>query len=58
MIEALAADGIAVSIDTSKAEVAQAALAAGAVLVNDVTALRGDPADGRRSSPTRAPTCA
>ena len=33
-----------VSIDTSKAAVAQAALAAGATLVNDVTALRGDPA--------------
>ncbi|HET9105159.1 MAG TPA: dihydropteroate synthase [Solirubrobacteraceae bacterium] len=31
------------SIDTSKAQVAQAALAAGATLVNDVTALRGDP---------------
>ncbi len=44
VIAGLAADGIAVSIDTSKAEVAQAALAAGAVLVNDVTALRGDPA--------------
>jgi dihydropteroate synthase len=44
VIESLAADGIAVSIDTSKAEVARAALAAGAVLVNDVTALRGDPA--------------
>ncbi len=43
VIEGLAADGIAVSVDTSKAEVAQAALAAGAVLVNDVTALRGDP---------------
>jgi dihydropteroate synthase len=43
VIEALAADGIAVSVDTSKAAVAQAALAAGAVLVNDVTALRGDP---------------
>jgi dihydropteroate synthase len=42
VIEGLAADGIAVSIDTSKAAVAQAALAAGAVLVNDVTALRGD----------------
>jgi dihydropteroate synthase len=43
VIEVLAADGIAVSIDTSKAAVAQAALEAGAVLVNDVTALRGDP---------------
>jgi dihydropteroate synthase len=32
-----------VSIDTSKAEVARVALAAGAMLVNDVTALRGDP---------------
>jgi dihydropteroate synthase len=31
------------SIDTSKAAVALAALAAGASLVNDVTALRGDP---------------
>jgi dihydropteroate synthase len=34
---------IPVSIDTSKAEVAQAALERGAILVNDVTALRGDP---------------
>lgn len=34
---------VPVSIDTSKAEVARAALAAGAILVNDVTALRGDP---------------
>jgi dihydropteroate synthase len=32
-----------ISIDTSKAEVAEAALRAGATLVNDVTALRGDP---------------
>jgi dihydropteroate synthase len=35
--------GAPVSIDTSKAEVARRALALGAVLVNDVTALRGDP---------------
>ncbi|HEY6288003.1 MAG TPA: dihydropteroate synthase, partial [Nitrospiraceae bacterium] len=34
---------VPVSIDTSKAAVARAALDAGAVLVNDVTALRGDP---------------
>jgi dihydropteroate synthase len=33
-----------ISIDTSKSAVAAAALAAGATLVNDVTALRGDPA--------------
>ena len=32
------------SIDTTKAEVARAALERGAILVNDVTALRGDPA--------------
>ncbi|HET6174533.1 MAG TPA: dihydropteroate synthase [Gaiellales bacterium] len=43
VIEALTADGILVSVDTSKAAVARAALAAGAVLVNDVTALRADP---------------
>ena len=36
--------GHPVSIDTSKAEVARRALALGARLVNDVTALRGDPA--------------
>lgn len=34
------------SIDTSKAEVARQAVAAGARVVNDVTALRGDPAMG------------
>ena len=35
---------VPISIDTSKATVACAALDAGAVLVNDITALRGDPA--------------
>ena len=35
--------GEPVSIDTAKAEVARRALALGAELVNDVTALRGDP---------------
>jgi len=40
VLEALA--GLPVSIDTSKAEVARRALALGAMLVNDVTALRGD----------------
>jgi dihydropteroate synthase len=34
---------VPVSIDTTKAEVARRALALGAELVNDVTALRGDP---------------
>ena len=36
--------GVPVSIDTSKAVVARRALELGAELVNDVTALRGDPA--------------
>jgi dihydropteroate synthase len=35
--------GAPLSIDTSKAEVARVALSLGAELVNDVTALRGDP---------------
>jgi dihydropteroate synthase len=35
--------GAPVSIDTAKAEVARRALALGAEMVNDVTALRGDP---------------
>ena len=34
---------VTISIDTSKAEVARCALAEGASLVNDVSALRGDP---------------
>src|SRR5436309_4654066 len=41
VLEGLA--GAPVSIDTSKAEVARRALELGAELVNDVTALRGDP---------------
>ncbi len=36
--------GVPLSIDTTKAEVARRALELGAELVNDVTALRGDPA--------------
>jgi dihydropteroate synthase len=41
VLEGLA--GQPVSIDTAKAEVARAALELGAAMVNDVTALRGDP---------------
>ena len=37
-------EGLPISIDTAKAEVARHALELGAALVNDVTALRGDPA--------------
>ena len=35
---------VPISVDTSKAEVARAAIDAGAIMVNDVTALRGDSA--------------
>src|SRR5437667_34869 len=42
VLEQLQGD-VPVSIDTAKAEVARRALALGAELVNDVTALRGDP---------------
>ena len=42
VISALAADGVLVSIDTRHAEVMRASIAAGARIVNDVTALTGD----------------
>ncbi|MCI1262917.1 MAG: dihydropteroate synthase [Tetrasphaera jenkinsii] len=44
VIEALAGEGIAVSVDTMRAEVAAAALAAGATMVNDVSGGLADPA--------------
>jgi dihydropteroate synthase len=44
VIEGLAGGEAQLSIDTSKAVIAAAALDAGAAIVNDVTALRGDPA--------------
>ena len=40
VIEALAAEGLVVSVDTTKPEVMRAALAAGASMVNDVMALQ------------------
>jgi dihydropteroate synthase len=43
VLEAIAGE-LPVSIDTAKAEVARRAISLGAELVNDVTALRGDPA--------------
>jgi dihydropteroate synthase len=42
VVEALATAGVAVSIDTRKAEVARAAVAAGARMVNDVSAALAD----------------
>jgi dihydropteroate synthase len=45
VVRALAADaGVPISVDTTKASVAADALAAGASIVNDVSAGRGDPA--------------
>ncbi len=44
VLTGLAGAGARLSIDTSKAAVAAAAIDAGASIVNDVTALRGDPA--------------
>jgi dihydropteroate synthase len=43
VVDALSSAGFPVSIDTSKAAVAQVALDAGAAMVNDVTALRAEP---------------
>jgi dihydropteroate synthase len=43
VIEGLAGEPVPVSIDTSKLTVAEAALDAGASIVNDVTALRAEP---------------
>lgn len=42
VVERLVASGVAVSIDTRKAAVMEAALAAGATIINDVSALRFD----------------
>lgn len=42
VIDGLAGNGAQISVDTSKRAVAEAALDAGAEIVNDVTALRGD----------------
>lgn len=44
VIEALAADGAVVSVDTYRAETARAALGAGATIVNDVSGGLADPA--------------
>ena len=43
VIEKLAAAGVAMSVDTRKAAVMEAALAAGAQVINDVSALEHDP---------------
>ncbi len=59
VVEGLRAAGVAaqISIDTSKAAVAAAALAAGASFVNDVTALRGDEAMAQTIAAAGADCC-
>jgi dihydropteroate synthase len=54
-VEALAPLGALLSIDTWKARVADAALSAGAALVNDVTGLTGDPEMAAVVAQRRAP---
>ncbi len=44
VIAALAGEGVTISVDTMRAEVAAAAIGAGAALVNDVSGGRADPA--------------
>ncbi len=44
VVEALAAEGVGVTLDTTKAEVARRGLEAGAAAVNDVSGLRFEPA--------------
>ena len=54
VIRALASDGIAVSVDTRRAEVMAAAIDAGAAVVNDVSALSFDTAAAATVSAGRA----
>ncbi|HBC06388.1 MAG TPA: dihydropteroate synthase [Rhodospirillaceae bacterium] len=42
VVEALAAEGVLISIDSRRAEVMRAAVTAGARIINDVSALRGE----------------
>lgn len=55
VIRALAAEGVAVSVDTMRAEVARAAVEAGARLVNDVSGGLADPEMPRVVAATGAP---
>ncbi|WP_442945816.1 dihydropteroate synthase [Nonomuraea sp. LPB2021202275-12-8] len=55
VIRALSAEGVAVSVDTMRAEVAEAAVAAGARLVNDVSGGLADPGMPRVVAATGVP---
>lgn len=55
VVEALASGGLAVSVDTMKARVADAALKAGAEIINDVSGLVADPEMARVCAAHGAP---
>jgi dihydropteroate synthase len=58
VVEALADRvGVPISVDTMKADVARRALGAGAALINDVSALRADPAMVEVVAELGAPVC-
>ncbi|MBT4933986.1 MAG: dihydropteroate synthase [Rhodospirillaceae bacterium] len=54
VIEALAGEGACVSVDTRHAPVMVAAMAAGATIINDITALEGDPQSLEIVAPSKA----
>jgi dihydropteroate synthase len=55
VIEKCVGFGVPISIDTSKAAVMEAALGAGASIINDITALTGDPESLGMASRARVP---
>jgi dihydropteroate synthase len=55
VVRALAADGVVVSVDTTRASVAEAALDAGAALLNDVSGGTADPAMAKLVAATGVP---
>jgi len=57
IIEKLAGKNIVISIDTTKAEVAKAALSAGATMVNDISGLRFDPKMAEVVAQAKADLC-
>jgi dihydropteroate synthase len=56
LVEALAKEGLRVSVDTHKPKSCRASLAAGAVMINDVRALQAPDAMAR-SPPAAAAVC-
>lgn len=55
--ELVAESGVPISIDTQKAEVAEAALGKGAQMINDVSGLRNDPDMAALAAETGVPVC-